>query len=153
MINLIEQLKEHEGFRDNYYYCSEGKRTIGYGRNVDDNPFSAQELKVLGREDFDLEPMTEDEAEFLLVNDVNEIKALIKPYLPWSSLCEARKGVCLNMAFNVGVSGFLRFKKMIRAMNLQCYKEAAIEMLDSKWAKQVGNRADILAEQMIKGAW
>ena len=64
MMNLIEQLKRHEGFRSDYYQCSADKKTIGYGRNVDNNPFSSEELKMLGRDEFTAEPMTEDEYYF-----------------------------------------------------------------------------------------
>ena len=153
MINLIEQLKEHEGFRGNYYQCSANKKTIGYGRNVEANPFSIKEEVMLGRNCFDENPMTEEEAEQLLLNDIDEVIALIKEHLPWEVLNPARQGVCANMAFNLGVSGFFQFKNMLRAINKACYKEAAIEMLDSKWAKQVGGRADVLAQQMSKGMW
>ena len=153
MMNLIEQLKKHEGFRSNYYYCTANKKTIGYGRNVDNNPFSAKEKKLLGRCDFDMEPMTKEEAELLLVNDVNEIKALIKDHLPWHELCPARQAVFINMAFNLGISGLFKFKKMIGAVSKQCYREAAIEMLESRWADQVGSRSDDLAQQMATGAW
>ena len=58
MMNLIEQLKEHEGFRANYYLCSSNKKTIGYGRNLDNNPFSNKELAILGRSEFDAQPIT-----------------------------------------------------------------------------------------------
>jgi lysozyme len=153
MMNLIEQLKKHEGFESDYYQCTAGKKTIGYGRNVDNNPFSSKELAFLGREDFSTDPMTEEEAEFLLVNDVNEVTALIKDHLPWADLCMARQAVCVNMAFNLGVSGLFKFRNMIRAINKACYKEAAIEMLDSRWANQVGTRADDLARQMSTGDW
>jgi len=153
MMTLIEQLKQHEGFRDNYYFCTASKKTIGYGRNVDNNPFSHAELEMLGRCDFNDQPMTEDEAEQLLLNDVNEIIELIKPNLPWAKLCSARQAVCVNMAFNLGVSGFLKFKNMILALNDAYYEKAAVEMLDSRWAKQVTNRAQELAIQMNLGAW
>jgi lysozyme len=153
MMNLIEQLKKHEGFEPDYYQCTANKKTIGYGRNVDANPFSTKELNALGRDCFSAEPMTEDEAEMLLENDVNEVIELIKYHLPWDDLTQARKAVCVNMAFNLGVSGFFKFKNMIRAINKACYKEAAIEMLDSRWSKQVGYRAEELAKQMSLGNW
>lgn len=153
MMNLIEQLKQQEGFEEDYYQCTANKKTIGYGRNVDANPFSTKELAYLGRDCFNTEPMTREEAEFLLVNDVNEVTELIKDHLPWADLCPARQAVCVNMAFNLGVSGFFKFKNMIRAINKACYKEAAIEMLDSRWARQVSNRANELALQMSTGAW
>jgi len=153
MMNLIEQLKRHEGFRSDYYQCSANKKTIGYGRNVDNNPFSTKELKMLGRDVFCEQPLTEEEAEIILLNDVNEITALISDHLPWCNLNSARQAVCINMAFNIGVTGFFQFKKAIRAIGYGCYKEAAAEMLDSKWAYQVGNRSDELATQMYTGEW
>ncbi|KGJ89525.1 glycoside hydrolase family protein [Colwellia psychrerythraea] len=153
MMNLIEQLKVHEGFEANYYQCTSGKLTIGYGRNVGGNPFSLKELAWLGRCEFDETPMTEGEAEQLLVIDVNEVTALIKEYLSWGELNSARQAVCINMAFNLGVTGLFKFKNMMRAIRKQCYREAAIEMLDSRWANQVGSRADELAQQMNAGVW
>lgn len=153
MMNLIEQLKRHEGFEEDYYQCTANKKTIGYGRNVEANPFSSKELAFLGRDEFIDEPMTEEEAEFLLVNDVNEVTALIQDHLPWSDMNLARQAVCVNMAFNLGVSGFFKFKNMLRALNDCYYEKAAVEMLDSRWAKQVSNRANELAVQMSTGAW
>lgn len=153
IINLIEQLKEQEGFRGNYYQCTANKKTIGYGRNVDNNPFSTKELEMLGREDFDCEPMTEDEAEQLLLNDVNEVIELIKGRLPWDVLCDARKAVCVNMAFNIGIAGFFQFKNMLSAISSGDYEKAAVEMLDSRWKNQVGYRAITLALQMNGGSW
>lgn len=152
-MTLIKQLKQHEGFRGNYYFCTGEKKTIGYGRNVENNPFSPAELNELGRCDFDDQPMTEDEAEMLLLNDVNKVIKLIKPILPWGNLGSARQAVCVNMAFNLGSAGFLKFKNMIAAINDDFYEMAAVEMLDSKWAKQVPNRANELSEQMNKGHW
>lgn len=152
-MNLIEQLKRHEGFESDYYQCTADKRTIGYGRNVDDNPFSKAELEMLGREDFDIEPMTEDEAEELLVNDVNSVIDKIKPLLPWAELCPSRQAVCANMAFNLGTYGFSKFKKMIAALHDKAYAKAAVEMLDSRWAEQVYQRASDLSWQMKDGEW
>lgn len=154
-MNLIDQLKRHEGFRGNYYQCTAKKKTIGYGRNVDNNPFSKKELKMLGRVDFNSVPMTKEEAEKLLKNDVNKTIELIKDRLPWDELSDARKAVCVNMAFNLGITGFLRFRNMQRALRKHCYKEAAIEMADSLWHKrsQVGNRSEELILQMDSGDW
>lgn len=152
-MNLIEQLKRHEGFRDDYYQCTANKKTIGYGRNVDNNPFTDDELKMLGREDFCLEPMTEEEAEFLLVNDVKAIHNAIYNNVRLSRLNLARQAVCVNMAFNLGINGFLRFKNMIKAIKADEFEQAANEALDSRWASQVGNRATELATQLATGEW
>ena len=152
-MNLIVQLKQHEGFEPNYYQCTANKKTIGYGRNVENNPFTADELELLGRDDFDLKPMTEEEAEMLLVNDVRKVESAIKPFLPWSQLNNARQAVCINMAFNLGVGGFCKFKRMIQALHDVYYEKAANEMMNSRWASQVGKRSDELAIQMQSGGW
>ncbi len=153
MMNLIEQLKKHEGFEPDYYQCTAGKKTIGYGRNVDNNPFTDEEFEMLGRDNFDVIPMTEDEAEILLLNDVRQVEAAITHLLPWNKLSSARQAVCTSMAFNLGTAGFSRFKLMIGAINDAYFDKAAQEMLSSRWAKQVHGRAIELAEQMKTGHW
>ena len=55
------------------------------------------------------------------------------------------------MAFNLGVSGLITFKNTLRLISVGHYYEAAEEMLNSKWARQVGYRAEELAEQMRTG--
>ena len=62
-------------------------------------------------------------------------------------------GFNLYLAFNLGISGLLKFKKMLAALLQLDYSMAASEMLDSKWAEQVGSRADDLAKQMRTGEW
>ena len=153
MMNLIEQLKRHEGFRSDYYQCTAHKQTIGYGRNVDNNNFTDDELFMLGRDEFDLEPMSRDEAEHLLENDVLAIERKLKKRIYMRHLNSARKAVCINMAFNLGVAGFLKFKNAIRAIEGGHYDTAATEMLDSRWARQVPSRAKELIAQMKEGAW
>ena len=59
--------------------------------------------------------------------------------------------VLANMAFNLGVDGLLGFRRMILAVDRGHYDQAAREMLNSKWARQVFNRAIRLAEMMAKG--
>ena len=135
-MNMIEQLKKHEGLKLKPYHCTSGKLTIGYGRNIED----------IG--------ITEDEAETLLAGDVQNVKAQLIRYMPWYlKMAAPRRAVVENMAFNLGVGGFLKFKKMIAAMQAENYKQAAIEMLDSRWARQVKGRAGELSQQMITGEW
>jgi len=132
---LIEQLKAHEGFSGNVYQCTGGKTTIGYGRNLDDNP------------------LTDNEASYLLNNDVNKITDILSKEIPWNMINPARQAVLVNMSFNLGISGLYKFKKMFKAIDAGFYEKAAREMLDSKWSKQVGNRAIELSEQMRTGKW
>lgn len=154
-MNCIEQLKLHEGFRGDYYQCTANKKTIGYGRNVENNPFTADECKLLGlpERSFSSQPMTETEAELILANDFESVSQSLVEKIDLEDHNAARQAVIINMAFNLGVNGLLKFKNMLAAFDAKLYKQAADEMLDSRWAKQVGHRAEELAEQMETGSW
>lgn len=155
LMNTIEQLKVDEGFESRPYFCSAGKSTIGYGRNLEAVPFSNDEIQSLGRTSFDETPLTEDEAEILLVNDVERIHKRIVVFSFWNELSPARQGVILNMCFNLGVKGFLKFTNTIGYLQDHDYEAASREMLDSKWAREdVGEaRSQRLSDQMFCGMW
>ena len=131
----VEQIKKHEGYKRHPYYCTGGKLTIGYGRNLDDAGID------------------EEEAEQLLAKDVQEAKVGVSRRMDTSKCNDPRLAVLVNMAFNLGLNGFMEFKNMIRHVENGNYEQASIEMLDSRWAKQVPNRANELAQQMITGEW
>ncbi len=131
---LIKLLITHEGLRLKPYRDSVGKLTIGVGRNLDD----------VG--------ITEEEALYLLKNDIKRVLDFLKERLPyWNGLTETRKMALVDMCFNLGPGGFLSFKRMLAALERGDYEQAAREMLDSKWARQVGRRAEELAEMMREG--
>ncbi|WMM36554.1 lysozyme [Pseudoalteromonas phage PS_L5] len=131
---LAEQLKKHEGLKLKPYTDTVGKLTLGIGRNLEDKG------------------ITEQEALFMLNNDVGYFYKKITKELPWiKNLDDARQNVLVNMAFNLGVNGLLSFKNMLTAVATCNFKLASEEMLNSKWAKQVGNRAVELSEQMRTG--
>jgi len=135
MSKLIEQLKVHEGLRLKPYHCTEGYLTIGYGRNLETNG------------------ITEAEAEMLLANDVFKVMEQLADHGLLQDHTKPRQDVLINMAFQMGVSGLLKFKKMILALDERRYYQAAKEMLDSRWAKQTPNRANELAKQMRTGVY
>lgn len=134
-MRILDQLKEHEGFRGQPYKCSAGKTTIGYGRNLESKPLS------------------EEEATYLLLSDIEDATKNAERYPFFYTLNEARQAVIIDMIFNLGNVGFKRFKKTIKALNAFNYNAAAQEMLDSTWAKQVQTRAIRLAEQMRTGEY
>jgi len=68
-----------------------------------------------------------------------------------SDLDAVRQRVVIDMAFNIGVPRLTGFKKMWAAIHCGDYEEAALEMMDSKWARQVGRRAERLSDMMRKG--
>jgi lysozyme len=131
---LLKQLQRHEGLRLRSYLDTVGKLTIGYGRNLDDRGIS------------------EDEAGFMLDNDIDLAVAELERLPLYLSLNPVRQAVLANMCFNLGMPRLLGFKRMIAALCREDFHAAAFEMLDSKWADQVGERAVELAGLMITGA-
>ena len=137
--DLARQLRRDEGVVEHAYIDSEGWTTIGVGRLID--------KRKGGR-------LRDDEIEFLLQNDITEKTDELIRRLPWvADLDEARKGVLINMAFNLGVNGLLGFRKTLALVKAGDYARASVEMLDSKWARQVKGRATRLSEQMRTGRW
>ena len=136
---MIEQLKKmlirHEALRLKPYKDSVGKLTIGVGRNLDDRG------------------ITEAEAMLLLSNDIGDALADAKKFSWFGQLDSARQDVIVNMVFNLGLTRFSGFKKMIAALEHGNYPEAADQMLDSKWARQVGLRASELSQMMREGRY
>lgn len=131
---MTRQLRLHEGERLKPYRCPAGKLTIGVGRNLDDRGITAEE------------------SAFLLASDIaREERELIRA-LPWvAGLDEVRQRVLLDMAFNLGLSGLLKFKQTLATIQAGDYQRGATMMLDSKWAQQVGTRAERLARMMVTG--
>lgn len=137
--HLIEQLKVHEGIRSHAYVCSAGYLTIGVGRNIDSDG-------GLG--------LSDKEIEFLLLNDIERCRQELDANFKWfDSLDYIRKEALINICFNLGITRLKGFKKALSAMEQGNYRLAAIEFLDSKWAKQVGRRAVELAAQIEMGEY
>jgi lysozyme len=135
-MTILDQLKRDEGLRLTPYKDSVGKTTIGYGRNLDD----------VG--------ITTEEASALLLNDIERATNDLSKQLPWiASMDSARQGVLLNMAFNMGIHALLGFKNFLALAEAMSYTDASDEMLNSKWAEQVGARAHRLSLQMRSGEW
>ena len=128
----VTQLKTDEGLRLTPYLDTVGVLTIGYGRN----------LEHVG--------ITEGEATAMLRADANvaqeAAQALLGP--TWYALDASRQAVMINMAFNLGQTRLSNFKNMMSAIHAGDYTTAADEMLDSRWATQVGDRATRLADIM-----
>ena len=138
--NLAKQLTIDEGIESQAYKDSLGLLTIGIGRLIDPS--------VLGS---GLRP---DEIEYLFNNDLKDRIEKLSKEIPWFlELDEARQGVLLNMSFQMGVTGFLKFKNTLALIKEGRYTEAATAMLQSKWAKQTPKRAARLAKQMLTGDW
>jgi len=132
---LINRVKFHEGYSGKPYRDTAGKLTIGYGRNLDDAG------------------ITEAEAIFMLTSDLRRAeKECISAFKWFGCLNKIRREVIIEMCFNLGLPKLKSFKKMLEAIKEGDYDTAAAEMLNSRWAKQVGRRAETLANLMKRGA-
>jgi lysozyme len=129
---IRDLLIRHEGLRLKAYRCSAGKLTIGCGRNLDDNG------------------ITEAEALHLLDNDIARVTKEAEQFPFFETLSEERRAVIISMIFNLGLTRFKGFQKMIVALHMQDFKAARDHMLASRWAIQVGQRAVELADLMYK---
>jgi len=128
---VAEQLLVDEGLRLKPYRCTAGRLTIGVGRNLEDRGIS------------------EAEALLLLDNDITDCWGRLAARQPWVLTApEAVQEALVNMAFNLGVAGLLGFKETLALLETEKYAEAARAMLASKWARQVGKRAERLAGQV-----
>ena len=125
---LIEQIKKHEGFRSKVYKCYLVYDTIGYG-------FAIKDLEL-----------DKDIADQILMRKVYELICKIQDKFRWyDDLPQEAQDVVANMCFQLGVTGFSKFKKTIALLKAHKFKKASIEMLDSKWALQTPNRAEELS--------
>lgn len=130
-----EMTKTFEGLRLKPYTCTAGKLSIGYGRNLEDVGISKSEADAMFDKDFSVAQA--------------EVCRLCKVYgIDVDNLIEQRFYVLTDMMFNLGYKRMSTFKKMLTALKKGLYDDASKEMLDSLWAKQVGNRAITLAALM-----
>lgn len=126
-----QMLIKHEGIRVHPYKCSEDKLTIGIGRNLEANGIS------------------EEEAMYLLDNDIDRvIKNLDKIFPAWKVMPSKARLVCIDMCFQMGITGFMNFRRTRALMEMGAWLEASEELLRSKYAVQTPNRAAYNSRQL-----
>lgn len=85
-------------------------------------------------------------------NVLNRAIADLRRNVPgFDNLDDVRKTILIDMCFNLGISRLLKFQKMWNAIDREDWDDASMEMLDSRWARQVGQRAVFLSNQMQEG--
>lgn len=135
MNSCEKYIAENEGLNLKLYLCSEGKTTIGYGRNL---------INV---------GISEEEARLMLKNDINKATTVLYDIFTIDEI-ESWPGnikiAMIDMIFNLGEHGFKKFKKMITAIKTNNFELAAKELLDSRYARQVPNRAKRNAGMIYK---
>lgn len=138
-MNIEDQLVRDENEILHAYFDSLGYLTIGVGHLIDQRRGGSIPQSI-SRE--------------LLQLDIAAKKTQLLLNAPWTaSLDEVRFGALLNMAFNLGVEGLLEFTHFLGFLQAGNWQAAAAAMLDSLWAKQVGDRAKRLAVQIQSGVW
>jgi lysozyme len=130
---LKDWIKKCEGFKPYPYLDTVGKMTIGYGRNIQDNGIS------------------KEEADALFDNDFARCERELAPYAWYINQPQHVQDALMNMCFNLGIGRLLGFRKMIKALVVKDYTTASIEVLESEWAAQVGDRAKDVALMMRQG--
>lgn len=124
---LIDDIKQEEGFKGVVYKCTEGFDTIGYGTKL---------------------PINEEEATLLLEYRLNKTRANLLSSLYNYDLPNEVWDILLNMSYQLGVGGVLKFKKMLEALKNKDYVEASKQGMDSLWAKQTPQRAQRLMKRL-----
>ena len=131
--SLIRWIKRCEGFSTRLYKDTDGKLTIGWGRNLQDRGISV------------------DEAGFMFTNDLARTISELEPFSWFNTQPDNVKNALINMNFNLGITRLLEFDKMIAALENNNYSLAAREALNSEWAAEVGLRAKDIALMMREG--
>lgn len=145
---LSAALRQHEGLRLAAYRDTVGKLTIGFGHNLDAKPLAW--LKAG-------EHIPLRVAEAILEQDIDDTLHSLDRFLPWwRTLDGVRQNVLAEMAFNMGVDanpadGLDSFVNTLKAIQEGRWLAARDGMLSSKWARQVGERAVVLASRMLTG--
>ncbi len=131
-------ITRHESSETYAYKCTSGKLSIGVGRNID-------AAGGIG--------LSQDEIAYLLANDIRRCKKELEEF-PWfPSLDDVRQDALIDMCFNMGITRLRTFKKAMGAMENQDYQQAADHFFDSRWARQVPNRAIEICDMIRTGEY
>ena len=132
-MNAVDKVAMEEGFEGMMYDCPAGKKTIGFGMNLETTAIPKYIAKLW------------------LKALIMEIEGDLNRYDWFTHMNVTRRAVIVDMVYQMGLSGVLKFKNMIRALDDRNYKLAAVEMLDSNYSRQTPNRANRNAELMHQG--
>ena len=138
---LREQLKIDEGVKYEIYNDHLGYATFGIGHLVVEG--DEEHGKPIGT------PVSEERVNSVFDSDVATYVTEAKKVFPnLDTLPEEAQEVIVYMCFNMGAPRLSKFKKFIGGVNAGDWNTAAVEMMDSRWAKQVGVRADRLRDRI-----
>ncbi|PZT48483.1 hypothetical protein B6S12_03915 [Helicobacter valdiviensis] len=134
---IIPLTARFEGFSAKSYICPAGFKTIGYGRNLEANPLTKEEEALL----INGEVSKELALSWLEKELSKDYELLVSHFSFFKELDYKKQAALVDMVYNLGFRGFLSFKKAISALEQKDYQKAAMELKNSKWFRQVKNRA------------
>jgi lysozyme len=143
---LAKQLAFEEGRKLRKYKCTAGHWTIGIGHNLDAKPTNWDWVIP--------DVITDTECDAIFNTDVRDVsQSMVKAFPGLARLSPPRRDAVLNMAFQMGTSGVMKFKGMIAALVDKDWQRARACALDSAWAKQTPQRAARVANQLLTGEY
>ena len=135
MERLRLQITKHEGIELMPYRCSSDKLTIGVGHNIQDRGICHETAMQMFDEDSDI-----------CINELQPTGSY------WDDLPEGGQEGLINLCFNRGISRRMAFKQTFGFLREGMYEKAADELLESRYANQVGQRAIDVANMIREGA-
>ena len=139
---LMEELIKDEGYKYEIYLDHLGYPTFGVGHLVLET--DEEHGQPVGT------PVSEERIKECLSHDIDVVCSELDMKDPWwRNLSDNKQRVMANMCFNLGLPRLSKFKKFLGAMQISDWETAAVEMMDSKWAGQVGNRAIKLRDRVL----
>ena len=131
-------LRKHEGVRSHVYKCSAGYQTIGVGRNISESGIG----------------LTDGEIDQMLMNDIFRVIGELSDEYEWfNNLDDVRRDAMIDISFNLGQTVLRKFTNALKAMEQKDYHLAADEFMKSRWASQVGKRAEELTKMIRFGKY
>ena len=139
---LIQELILDEGYKYETYEDHLGFLTLGVGHLVLDT--DPEINKPVGT------PIGEERILECLNDDIETVCDELNRNMPWwKELSDEKMRVLANMCFNLGITRLLKFRKFLAALESGDFETAGEEMMDSKWATQVGARATRLQRRIL----
>ena len=138
---LREELERDEGIKYEVYNDHLGYPTFGIGHLItDDDPECGASVGT---------KVSDDRVQEAFESDVETVVSdCERLYVQFEHLPEEVQLIIANMMFNMGYTRLSKFKGMKRGVDARDWETAADEMVDSRWYKQVTNRADRLVVRM-----
>ena len=154
---IREFFEHHEGRRKDVYKDSRGFRTVGIGHLLDHEQ-SPDELSVLGCRQNEVHLIISvNDAQIDGLFDIDYMEACDDARVifgdQFETFSEVRQTVIVSQCFQLGFTGFRKFKNMIAAMKAEDWERAARESLDSRAARQTPERWKQQADMLKYNTW